>query len=325
LNGGWSYTWQGERTDLHTARFNTILEAVQDRFGKQNVMYSPGVSYNMKGKYWEDAVADLNEVKNMAANVDYVLLCIGENSYTETPGNLQDLTISENQLELAKTVMALGKPVIMVLNEGRPRIISKIEQGASAILQTYLPGNFGGDALADILIGKVNPSGKLPYTYPRYSNSLTNYIHKASDQVSNPQGAYDYSADFNPQFEFGHGLSYTKFEYTDLRISADKVRANDKLTVSVKVKNTGSVEGKEVVQVFVGDLLASISPDVKRLRAFEKISLKPGEEKVVSFAIPIKDLAFVNYSNKKQLEKGDFEVMVKGLKAKFELTENLSW
>jgi beta-glucosidase len=321
LNGGWSYTWQGERTDEIAKDYNTILEAVRAKLGEGNVTFEPGVVYNPKGKYWADSVVNIEAVAKAAASADYVLLCLGENSYTETPGNLQEMNLSENQVALANAVAAAGKPVIMVLNQGRPRIISSIEPKAAAILYAYLPGNFGGDALADILAGDVNPSGKLPITYPRYSNSLTNYIHKPSDAQLNPQGAYDYSADFNPQYPFGFGLSYTTFEYSDLKVDKAAFDAAGTASISVTVKNTGSREGKEVVQLFISDEYASITPDVKRLRGFEKVALKPGESRTVTFKVPMKDLAFVNLDNKLQLEEGSFKVQVEKLTTTFEVKE----
>lgn len=322
LNGGWSYTWQGERTDEIAARYNTILESLRAKLGDANVSYEPGVVYKPKAKYWEDSVVNIDAVVKAAADVDYVLLCIGENSYTETPGNLQEMNLSANQLALANAVAAAGKPVIVVLNQGRPRIISSIEPKASAILYAYLPGNFGGDALADILTGEVNPSGKLPITYPRYSNSLTNYIHKPSDAQLNPQGAYDYSADFNPQYPFGFGLSYTTFAYSDLKVDKTSFDAAGTASISVTVQNTGTREGKEVVQLFISDEYASLTPDVKRLRGFEKVALRPGESRTVTFKVPMKDLAFVNLDNKLKLEEGTFKVQVEKLTASFEVKED---
>lgn len=323
LNGGWSYTWQGDRTDEFTGEYNTILEAITKKFGKENVTYVEGVAYNMKGKYFDDKVVDIDAAVKAAAGADQVILCIGENSYTETPGNLNEMNLSDNQIALANAMVKTGKPVILILNEGRPRIISQFERGVAAILNIYIPGNFGADALADILAGDVNPSGKLPVTYPRYANSLTPYIHKYSDQIANPQGAYDYSADFNPQFHFGFGLSYTSFEYSDLKVDNKSVDPNGAVNISVTVKNTGSREGKEVVQLYIGDLLASVSPDVKRLRGFEKISLGAGESKKVSFTVPVKELAFVNPENKKQLEAGDFKVEIASLSTTFNVNKSL--
>ncbi|MGZ4049825.1 MAG: glycoside hydrolase family 3 N-terminal domain-containing protein, partial [Bacteroidia bacterium] len=318
LNGGWTYTWQGEKTDEYAEKYNTILEAVQKKFGPANVLYEKGVSYNMAGKYYEDSVVDIEAAVKAAANVDYILLCIGENSYTETPGNLNDLTLSHNQLLLAEAMIKTGKPVIYILNEGRPRIFNKIEAGAAAILDLYLPSNFGADALADILTGDVNPSGKLPITYPRYTNSLATYIHKPSEGDGNPQGG-----DFYPQYQFGFGLSYTTFEYSHLTINKNTFSPGETATINVTVKNSGSRDGKEVVELFVSDLVASLTPDVKRLRAFEKIDLKPGESKTVTFKLPLKDLSYVNSDNKKELEAGDFKIHVANLNASFSVNKTV--
>ena len=307
LNGGWTYTWQGERTDEYAEKYNTILEAVQKKFGPANVLYEKGVGYNMTGKYYEDSIVNIAAVVKAAAGVDYVLLCIGENSYTETPGNLNDLSLSDNQLALANALMKTGKPVIYILNEGRPRVFNKIEPTAAAILDVYLPSNFGADALADILTGDINPSGKLPITYPRYTNALAPYIHKPSEGDSNPQGG-----DYQPQYKFGFGLSYTTFEYTNLAIDKKEFSPEETATINVTVKNSGSREGKEVVELFVSDLIASLTPDVKRLRGFEKVDLKPGESKTVTFKLTLKDLAFVNTDNKRTLEAGDFKIDIAG-------------
>jgi beta-glucosidase len=315
LNGGWTYTWQGEKTDEYAEKYNTILEAVQKKFGPSNVTYEKGVAYNMAGKYYEDSIVDIDAVVKAAAGVDYILLCIGENSYTETPGNLNDLSLSANQVLLAKALMKTGKPVIYILNEGRPRIFNAIEPGAAAILDVYLPSNFGADALADILTGDVNPSGKLPITYPRYTNSLAPYIHKPSEGEGNPQGG-----DFFPQYQFGFGLSYTTFEYSNLTIDKKTFSPGETATIKVTVKNSGSREGKEVVQLFTSDLIASLTPDVKRLRAFEKIDLKPGESKTVTFKLALKDLAFVNTDNKKILEAGEFKIQIANQSVSFNVT-----
>ncbi|MEP6948488.1 MAG: glycoside hydrolase family 3 N-terminal domain-containing protein [Ginsengibacter sp.] len=305
LNGGWTYTWQGERTDEYAQRYNTILEAVQKKFGADHVKYQQGVAYNMKGKYYEDTVVNIDSAVQAAEGVDYILLCIGENSYTETPGNLNDLSLSDNQLLLAQAMIKTGKPVIFILNEGRPRIINRIEPGAAAIVDLYLPSNFGGDALADILTGDVNPSGKLPITYPKYTNSLAGYIHKPSEGNGNPQGGED-----SIQFQFGFGLSYTSFEYSNLTINKKSFSPGETATINVTVKNTGNREGKEVAQLYVSELVASLTPDVKRLRGFEKIDLQPGESKTVEFKLPLKNLAFVNTDNKRTLEAGDFKTQV---------------
>lgn len=310
LNGGWTYTWQGEKTDFYAKQYNTILKALTNKFGKDNVTYEQGVAYNEAfGKFNDDSLVDLDAAVKAAADVDYIVLCIGENSYTETPGNINDMNISPNQLTLAEAMIKTGKPVILILNEGRPRVINKIVPGVAGVLDIYLPSNFGADALADILTGDVNPSGKLPITYPRYVNSLVPYIHKPSEGGGNPQGG-----EFDPQWQFGFGLSYTTFAYSNLTINKNNFSPDETATINVTVTNTGKREGKEVVELFVSQLVAyMISPDVKRLRGFEKIDLKPGESKTVTFKLPLKDLAFVNNENKKILEAGDFKIEVANL------------
>ncbi len=306
LNGGWSYSWQGDDVDDYAKGYHTLLEAIQDRFGKENITYVPGVVYPEKAHFTEDKIVDLDAAVKAAEQSDVIVLCIGENSYTETPGNLNDLNLPDNQQILVTALAKTGKPVVLILNEGRPRIISKIEPLAAAIVHLYLPGNFGADALADILTGKINPSGKLPYTYPRYSNDLINYIHKTSAEEA-----------FNPQFKFGYGLSYTTFAYSDLKLNKAAFHGNETVTVTVQVKNTGQVAGKEVVELFSRQFYASITPDVKRLRRFEKISLEPGEAKTVTFTIPLKELGFINLQNQKVLESGEYEFQVAGLTAGF--------
>jgi len=313
LNGGWTYTWQGEKTDQYAQQYNTILEAVTNKFGKENVKYEQGVAYNEAwGKFNEDSLLNMDEVMKSAADVDYILLCLGENSYTETPGNINDMNLSPNQITLAEAMIKTGKPVILILNEGRPRIINKIVGAIPGIIDVYLPGNFGADALADILTGDVNPSGKLPITYPRYPNDLVGYIHKPSEGGGNPQGG-----EFDPQWHFGFGLSYTTFAYSDLTINKKSFSPDETATITVTVKNTGNKEGKEVAQLFSSQMVASITPDVERLRSFEKVDLKPGESKTVTLKLPLKNLAFVNTDNKKILEAGDFKIAVNDLSTTF--------
>lgn len=322
LNGAWTYSWQGDRVELHAAKYNTILEAVQNEIGKQNVTYVPGVSYKMDGHYYDEYADKMDEAVAAAKNADVVLLCLGENSYTEKPGDMNDLYMSDLQTELAKKIAATGKTVILILNEGRPRVISKFEQQMKGIVQTYLPGNFGGDALADVLFGDVNPSGKLPYTYPRYPNATIGYIHKPSEEQKKAEGVYNYEADYNPQYLFGHGLSYTTFEYKDLKLGKNAIKKGENIQVSVTVTNTGKVTGKEVVHLFTSDLYASsVTPDVKRLRRFEKIELKPGESKTVSFTLNPADLSYIGRNGETLLEAGDFEIAIDKLKAQFSMTE----
>lgn len=322
LNGAWTYSWQGEKTEEFAGNYNTILGAVQNKIGKANVTYFPGVSYIMDGKYYEDEKEQFEEAIAAANSVDYILLCVGENTYTEKPGDLNDLYLSDNQTELAKKLAATGKPVILILNEGRPRIISKFEKDVHGIIQTYLPGNFGGDATASVIFGDVNPSGKLPYNYPRYPNALIPYIHKHSEEQTAAEGVYNYEADYSPQFSFGDGLSYTTFEFTDLKIDKKSIDKTGKINVQVKVTNTGKRKGKEVVELYTSDLYATgITPDVKRLRRFEKIELEPGEMRTVSFILNAEDLAYINRDGKSIVEPGEFELMVKGLKTSFEVVE----
>ena len=318
LNGGWTYTWQGDRTDELGQQYNTILEAVVNKFGKDNVNYVPGVAYKERGAYFQDSIINIDAAVQAATNADYVLLCIGENSYTETPGNLEDLNLSDNQIALANALIKTGKPVVFVLSEGRPRIIGKIEPGAAAILHIYLPGNYGGDALAAVLSGDVNPSGKLPITYPRHPNSLVGYIHKPSEGEGNPQGG-----EFTPQFPFGFGLSYTNFLYNNLTINKNSFTPDETATISVTIRNTGTKDGKEVVQLYISDLQGSFTPDVKRLRGFEKVDVLGASSKTVTFKIPMKQLAFVNPNNKKQLEEGEFKVQIANQSATFRVTKTV--
>jgi beta-glucosidase len=322
LNGAWTYSWQGDRVELHAGKYNTILEAVQNKVGNNNVTYVAGVSYKMDGHYYDEYADKMDEAVAAAKNADVVLLCLGENSYTEKPGDMNDLYMSDLQTELAQKIVATGKTVILVLNEGRPRVISKFEQQIPGVVQTYLPGNFGGDALADILFGDVNPSGKLPYTYPRYPNATIGYIHKPSEEQKKAEGVYNYEADYNPQYQFAHGLSYTTFEYKDLKLGKATIKKGENVQVTATVTNTGKVTGKEVVHLFTSDLYAtSVTPDVKRLRRFEKIELKPGESKTVSFELNPKDLSYVGRDGKTILEAGEFEVAIDKLKATFTLSE----
>ncbi|MFV0392104.1 MAG: glycoside hydrolase family 3 N-terminal domain-containing protein [Paludibacteraceae bacterium] len=311
LNGGWSYSWQGEKVEEFAEQYNTILEAVINTFGAENVIHVSGVTYKMDGQYFEENVPQIDQAVAAAANVDYILLCVGENSYCETPGNLDELELSENQTKLAQALQETGKPVILVLNEGRPRLIRTIEKNSKAILQLYLPGNHGGDALADILSGDVNPSGKLPYTYPKFEQGLITYDHKPAQNIEGKmEGAYDYGAQTSIQYPFGFGLSYTTFEYSGLSVDKESFASGDELAVSVQIKNTGNREGKESVMLFSSDLVASISPDVRRLRAFEKVNLLPGETKTITLKLPADDLAFVNPADKWTLEEGDFKLQV---------------
>ena len=310
LDGGWSYTWQGHRADEFAGKYNTIYEAFCNEYGKENVILNQGVTYNEKGKYWEENEPQIQGAVDAAKNVDVIVACIGENSYTETPGNLTDLWLSENQRNLVKELAKTGKPVVLVLNEGRPRLIADIEPLAQGIIDILIPGNMGGDALANLVSGKSNFSGKMPYTYPKEINSLANYDFKKSEEVGTMEGAYDYNAKITQQWGFGHGLSYTSYQYSNLKVSQSDFRHGDIIKVSVDVKNTGKVAGKESVLLFSSDLISSMVPDGRRLRAFDKIELQPGETKTVTFNLNADDLAFVGYDGKWVLEEGDFKLMI---------------
>lgn len=310
LNGGWSYTWQGHRADEFAGKYNTIYEAFCNEYGKENVILNQGVTYNEKGKYWEENEPQIQEAVAAAKDADVIVACIGENSYTETPGNLTDLWLSENQRNLVKELAKTGKPVVLVLNEGRPRLIADIEPLAQGIIDILIPGNMGGDALVGLVSGKSNFSGKMPYTYPKEINSLANYDFKKSEEVGTMEGAYDYNAKITQQWGFGYGLSYTSYQYSNLKVSQSDFRHGDIIKVSVDVKNTGKVAGKESVLLFSSDLIASMVPDGRRLRAFDKIELQPGETKTVTFDLNTDDLAFVGYDGKWVLEEGDFKLMI---------------
>lgn len=325
LDGGWSYTWQGHRTDEFAGKYNTIYEAFCNQYGKENVVLNQGVTYNEKGKYWEENEPQIQDAVNAAKDADVIVACIGENSYTETPGNLTDLWLSENQRNLVKELSKTGKPVILVLNEGRPRLIADIEPLAQGIIDILIPGNMGGDALVNLVSGKSNFSGKMPYTYPKEINSLANYDFKKSEEVGTMEGAYDYNAKITQQWGFGHGLSYTSYKYSNLKVSKSDFRHGDILKVSVDVKNTGKVAGKESVLLFSSDLIASMVPDGRRLRAFDKIELQPGETKTVTFNLNADDLAFVGYDGKWVLEEGDFKLMIADQSADIHCEKTYQW
>lgn len=325
LDGGWSYTWQGHRTDEFAGKYNTIYEAFCNEYGKENVVLNQGVTYNEKGKYWEENEPQIQGAVDAAKDADVIVACIGENSYTETPGNLTDLWLSENQRNLVKELSKTGKPVILVLNEGRPRLIADIEPLAQGIIDILIPGNMGGDALVNLVSGKSNFSGKMPYTYPKEINSLANYDFKKSEEVGTMEGAYDYNAKITQQWGFGHGLSYTSYQYSNLKVSQSDFRHGDIIKVSVDVKNTGKVAGKESVLLFSSDLIASMVPDGRRLRAFDKIELLPGETKTVTFNLNADDLAFVGYDGKWVLEEGDFKLMIADQSADIHCEKTYQW
>ena len=324
LNGAWTYSWQGEKTDFFAGDHNTIYEAIKNKFTDSDVKYIPGVTYPInedydkepKFEYYDQYVDQKKEaIKYANEEADIIVLCLGENTYTEKPGDLNDINLNRLQIDFANEIIKSGKPVVLVLNIGRPRLISEIESKVNAVINIYLPGNFGGDALADILYGSVNPSGKLPYSYPLYSNSLIPYNYKPAEVQNNAQGAYNYVGEVNNLYDFGFGLSYTSFEYSNLKLNSNQFSKNENIYLSVDIKNTGEIEGKEVIQVYSKDHYASLTPDIKRLRAFKKIKLKPGEIKNVKFEIQVQDLGFVNYQNKHVVETGKFDLMVGSLKS----------
>ena len=329
LNGGWSYTWQGD-ADAYAPQYNTILEAIQKRF--KNVTYVPGVEYDNAFGSWQSEKVEkgglflTSSIESAARRADVIIACVGENSYCETPGNMNDLNLSENQKELVRKLASSGKPVILVLNEGRPRIIGDIEPLVKAVVDVMLPSNYGGDALAALLAGDENFSGKLPFTYPKHINALHTYDYKVSEHREVMDGAYNYDAVMDVQWAFGHGLSYTSFAYSDLKLEGpEQFKAGDVLKVSVKVANTGDRPGKEAVLLYSSDLVASLIPDVKRLRGFEKVALDPGETKTVTFEIPAHELAFVGADGKWRLEAGDFRISCGGLGLPVRCTETKVW
>ena len=306
LHGGWSYTWQGSKAEDLSEKYNTIYEALCNKYGKENIILEQGVTYNENGAYYDENEPEIDKAVAAAAKADVIIAAIGENSYTETPGNLSDLWLSENQRNLVKALAKTGKPIILVLNEGRPRLIADIEPLAKAVVDILIPGNYGGDALANLLAGDANFSAKTPYTYPREINSLNTYDYKVSEEVGTMAGAYNYDAKVSLQWPFGFGLSYTTFEYSNLKVDKSQFTADDVLTVTVDVKNTGAKAGKEAVLLYSSDLIASVVPDNRRLRDFTKISLEPGEVKTVTFQLPASKLAFVGADGKWTLEEGDF-------------------
>ncbi len=324
LNGGWSYTWQGSDDPKFHSQYNTIYEALCNEYGASNVVLEQGMDYVPDYGRWEEVKnVRIQQAVAAARGVDVIVACVGENSYCETPGNINDLALQPEQQQLVKALAETGKPIILVLNEGRPRIIREIEPLAKAVVDVLLPGNYGGDALALLMSGKRNFSAKLPYTYPRWHNAIAFYDHKPCETVKTMEGAYNYSADIDVQWPFGFGMSYTSFEYSGITVDKTEFAPSDVVTVSVDVKNTGKVEGKEGIIFYSSDLVASITPDVLRVRGFDKVNLKPGESKRVSFSIPARDLAFVNYDGQWILEKGEFEFTIGRQKVKASCTETV--
>ncbi len=327
LNGGWSYSWQGHRADEFAGAYNTIYEALCNKYGKENIIYEPGVTYApyKNDNWWEENQPEIEKSVAAASRVDVIIACIGENSYCETPGNLSNLTMSENQRNLVKALAATGKPVILILNQGRPRIINDIVPLAKAVINVMLPGNYGGDALANLLAGDANFSGKMPFTYPKYINALANYDYKPCENMGQMGGNYNYDSVMDVQWNFGDGLSYTTYSYSNLKVDKTSFTADDVLTVSVDVTNTGKVAGKESVLLYSKDLVASSTPDNIRLRNFEKVALNPGETKTVTMQLKGSDLAFVGYDGKWRLEKGDFTIKCGGQTLDINCTETKVW
>jgi beta-glucosidase len=310
LNGAWTYSWQGDLTDDFAGDYNTIFEAIRNNFGSSNVKYVPGVTYRKGGNYYDLDEVDISKAVQEARRSDYIVLCLGENTYTEKPGDLNDLNIHKLQTKLAIELSKTGKPIILILNLGRPRLISDIEPLMSAVVNVYLPGNFGADALSDIISGRVNPSGKLPYSYPAYPNSLLPYYYKPSEVQNNAQGAYNYVGEVNNLYEFGYGLSYSDFKYSNFAVSKDTFALSDTINVGVFVTNDSDIDGYETIQVYSSDLYASITPDIKRLRDFSKVHIKAGETKRLSFSIPVSELEFYNIDNFPVVEEGRFKITI---------------
>ncbi len=325
LHGGWSYTWQGSKAEDLSEKYNTIYEALCNKYGKENIILEQGVTYDEGKAYCDENEPQIDKAVKAAAGADVIIACIGENSYTETPGNLTDLWLSKNQRNLVKELAKTGKPVILVLNEGRPRLIADIEPLAKAVIDILIPGNYGADALANLLAGDANFSAKMPYTYPREINSLNTYDYKVSEEVGTMAGAYNYDAKVSLQWPFGYGLSYTTYEYANLKVDKKNFTANDVLTVTVDVKNTGARAGKEAVLLYSSDIVASVVPDNKRLRDFTKIELQPGETKTVTFQLPASKLAFVGADGRWTLEEGDFVLTVGNLTVGTACTATKIW
>jgi len=320
LNNGWSYVWQGSEESLYPKDRPTIRQAIEARAGIANVKYIAGTKFVRRPGSPSNSTptnveveVDIPAAVLAAKAADVVVLCLGEGSYTETPGNIPDLNLGEPQRKLAEAIQATGKPVVLVLVEGRPRIVNRIADQAGAVLMAYNPGNEGGQAVADILFGDFNPCGKLPFTYPRFANGLMTYDRKAFENES-----FD-NAGIRPQFEFGEGLSYTTFSYKDLRVDRKQIGATDQLSVNFTVTNSGSRAGKEIVQLYLSDLVASLSPAGKRLKRFAKIYLEPGQSRTLTFRLRPDDLSFIGATNKPVVEPGEFEVTVAGLKERFEV------
>ena len=311
LNGAWTYSWQGNLADEFAGDYNTIYEAISNTFGSTNVKFIPGVVYSENGNYFDMNEVSIKKAVDEGKKSDIIILCLGENSYTEKPGDLNDLNIHKLQSKLAFELIKTGRPIILIINSGRPRLITDFEPFMSAIINIYLPGNYGGDALADILSGKTNPSGKLPFTYPAFPNSLLPYYYKPSEIQNNNQGAYNYVGKVNNLYDFGYGLSYSEFEYSNLNTDKEVYNSkSDTISVNFKIKNTSDVDGYETIQLYSSDLFAQITPDIKRLRDFKKIFLRSGESKLIDLSLPVEKLGYYNVDNKKITENGQFKLMI---------------
>ena len=329
LNGAWTYSWQGEKTDKFAEKYNTIYEAISNNFGRNNVKHVPGISYPVnedydkepKFEYYDQYADRFNEAIREARKSDIIVLCLGENTYTEKPGDINDLNLHPLQKKLAIELAKTKKPIILLINSGRPRIITDIENLSSATINLYLPGNYGGDALSDILLGKVNPSGKLPYSYPSYVNSLVPYNYKPSDVQNNSQGAYNYVGEVNYLYPFGYGLSYSSFEYSNLEVDKNIYKINDTIKINVNVKNNSSLLGKETIQLYSKDNYATLTPDIKRLRRFKKIEIAPMETIKVSFNLPVSELSYINLKNQTEVEPGTFDIMISDIKKTIEIID----
>ncbi|MEO7768893.1 MAG: glycoside hydrolase family 3 C-terminal domain-containing protein, partial [Ferruginibacter sp.] len=310
LNGCWSYTWQGKEEQWYPADSKTILQTITVKLGVSNVFTTTGKGFDNPMNF------DAGALTAAASSADAIILCLGENAYAESPGNIEDLALDERQVALAKAAIATGKPVILVLSEGRPRFISNIEPAMKAVLMAYWSGKKSAEAIADVLFGDYNPNGILPFSYPRSMGEIVMYDRKPTEEIREVFND-DIHTGYNPLYAFGHGLSYTRFEYSGIKLSTNELKGNGNLTVTVNVKNTGARDGKHTVELYSRDMYASITPNMKRLRAFQKIELKSGETKTVTFRINKDDLAFVNAQLKTVTEPGDFKVMIGKLSADF--------
>jgi len=309
LNNGWSYTWQGDRPELYPKDCPTLKQAVESKVGPDHLVYFPSTI--------QDNAVDIDRAVAAARDVDAIILALGEASYAETPGNIDDLTLPAPQLQLAQAMIRMGKPIVLVLIEGRPRIISSIADEIPAIVMGYNSSNEGGEAISDVLFGDYNPSGRLPFTYPRHPNALLTYDHKRFETEDQTFGLKA----FKPQFDFGSGLSYTTFKYSDLAVTPTRVTPDGNITVSLKVTNGGQRAGKEVVELYLSDLVASVTPPGKRLARFAKINLQPGQSQNLTFTLTPHDLSFINTDLKPTIEPGDFEISVGELQSRFTVTK----